>query len=316
MSQALPSSATFEDLIGTRQARIGIVGLGYAGLPLAIAYAEAGFQVTGIDLDQERVAAVRERRSYLVDVPADRYADLDGSIEATSEYWQPAELDVITICVPTPLSKTAGARPQLHRLGGGVGGGPASRGPADRPAVDHLPGTTEEIVLPILEHSGRKVGEDFFLGFAPERVDPGNETYTLRNTPKLISGVTAECLRRIELLYRQIVDAVVPVSSTMVAETAKLHENSFRAINIGIANELALMCDRLGISAWEVIDAAATKPFGFLPHYPGPGLGGDCIPVVPHFLAWRLREYGYSAQIIDAAHEVNAHMPIHVLQKV
>jgi UDP-N-acetyl-D-glucosamine dehydrogenase len=160
------------------------------------------------------------------------------------------------------------------------------------------------------------VGQDFFLGYAPERVDPGNEHYTIRNTPKLLAGVTAECLRRTELLYRQIVDEVVPVSSTAVAETAKLHENTFRAVNIGLANELALMCDRLGISAWEVIDAAATKPFAFLPHYPGPGLGGDCIPVVPHFLAWRLREYGYSAQIIDAAHEINAHMPIHVLQKV
>ena len=316
MSQALPSSATFEDLIGTRQARIGIVGLGYAGLPLAIAYAEAGFEVTGIDLSEERVAAVREKRSYLVDVPAERYADLDGSLDATTDYAVAAELDVITICVPTPLSKTRA--PDLNYIVS-----------AAESVATHLrdgqlivlqsttsPGTTEEIVLPILERANGKVGEDFFLGYAPERVDPANEQYTMRNTPKLIAGVTPECRNRIELLYRQIVDELVPVSSTMVAETAKLHENSFRAINIGIANELALMCDRLGISAWEVIDAAATKPFGFLPHYPGPGLGGDCIPVVPHFLAWRLREYGYSAQIIDAAHEVNAHMPIHVLQKI
>jgi UDP-N-acetyl-D-glucosamine dehydrogenase len=178
------------------------------------------------------------------------------------------------------------------------------------------PGTTEEIVLPILERSNGKVGEDFFLGYAPERVDPANEQFTMRNTPKLIAGVTPECRDRIELLYGQIVEQVVPVSSTTVAETAKLHENTFRAVNIGLANELALMCDRLGISAWEVIDAAATKPFGFLPHYPGPGLGGDCIPTVPHFLAWRLRQYGYSAKIIDAADEVNSHMPTHVLQKV
>jgi len=316
LSQALPSSATFEDLIGTRQARIGIVGLGYAGLPLAIAYAEAGFEVTGIDLDQERVAAVREKRSYLVDVPTERYAELDGSLEATSEYSVAAELDVITICVPTPLSKTQA--PDLSYIVSAAESVAAQLREGQLIVLQSTtsPGTTEEIVLPILERSGRKVGEDFFLGFAPERVDPGNETYTLRNTPKLISGVTAECRRRVELLYRPIVDMLVPVSSTMVAETAKLHENSFRAINIGIANELALMCDRLGISAWEVIDAAATKPFGFLPHYPGPGLGGDCIPVVPHFLAWRLREYGYSARIINAAHEVNAHMPIHVLQKV
>jgi UDP-N-acetyl-D-glucosamine dehydrogenase len=316
LSETLTSSATFEDLIGTRQAKIGIVGLGYAGLPLAIAYAEAGFAVTGIDLNEERAADVREGRSYLVDVPAERYANLEGSITATSDYAIAAELDVITICVPTPLSKSRS--PDLGYIVS-----------AAESIAEHLrsgqlivlqstthPGTTEEIVLPILERSGLKVGTDFFIGYAPERVDPANETYTMRNTPKLIAGVTPECRDRIELLYKQIVDELVPVSSTMVAETAKLHENTFRAINIGLANELALMCDKLGISAWEVIDAAATKPFGFLTHYPGPGLGGDCIPVVPHFLAWRLREYGYSAQIIDAAHEVNAHMPTHVLQKV
>jgi UDP-N-acetyl-D-glucosamine dehydrogenase len=316
LSETLTSSATFEDLIGTRQAKIGIVGLGYAGLPLAIAYAEAGFAVTGIDLNEERVADVREGRSYLVDVPAERYTNLEGSLTATSDYAIAAELDVITICVPTPLSKSRS--PDLGYIVS-----------AAESIAEHLrsgqlivlqstthPGTTEEIVLPILERSGLKVGTDFFLGYAPERVDPANETYTMRNTPKLIAGVTPECRNRIELLYKQIVDELVPVSSTMVAETAKLHENTFRAINIGLANELALMCDKLGISAWEVIDAAATKPFGFLTHYPGPGLGGDCIPVVPHFLAWRLREYGYSAQIIDAAHEVNAHMPTHVLQKV
>jgi len=160
------------------------------------------------------------------------------------------------------------------------------------------------------------VGQDFFLGYAPERVDPGNKEYGIRNTPKLVAGVTAECLRRTELLYRQVVEHVIPVSSPMVAETAKLHENTFRAVNIALANELALMCDRLGISAWEVIEAASTKPFGFLAHYPGPGLGGDCIPVVPHFLAWRLREYGYSAQLIAAAHDINANMPLHVVQRI
>ncbi|MEK6277887.1 MAG: nucleotide sugar dehydrogenase [Actinomycetota bacterium] len=316
MSETLSSSATFEDLIATRQARIGIVGLGYAGLPLAIAYAEAGFDVTGIDLDEERVAAVRERRSYLVDVPAERYADLDGELEATSDYGVAGSLDVNTICVPTPLSKSRA--PDLSYIVSAAESVAAVLRPGQLIVLQSTthPGTTEEIVLPILARSGGKVGQDFFLGYAPERVDPGNEHFTLRNTPKLLAGITAECRQRIELLYRQIVDEVVPVSSTTVAETAKLHENTFRAVNIGLANELALMCDRLGISAWEVIEAAATKPFAFLPHYPGPGLGGDCIPVVPHFLAWRLREYGYSAQIIDAAHEVNSHMPTHVLQKV
>jgi UDP-N-acetyl-D-glucosamine dehydrogenase len=316
LSETLTSSATFEDLIGTRQAKIGIVGLGYAGLPLAIAYAEAGFAVTGIDLNEERVADVREGRSYLVDVPAERYTNLEGSITATSDYAIAAELDVITICVPTPLSKSRS--PDLGYIVSAAESIAEHLRPGQLIVLQSTthPGTTEEIVLPILERSGVKVGRDFFLGYAPERVDPANETYTMRNTPKLIAGVTPECRDRIELLYKQIVDELVPLSSTMVAETAKLHENTFRAINIGLANELALMCDRLGISAWEVIDAAATKPFGFLTHYPGPGLGGDCIPVVPHFLAWRLREYGYSAQIIDAAHEVNAHMPTHVLQKV
>jgi UDP-N-acetyl-D-glucosamine dehydrogenase len=178
------------------------------------------------------------------------------------------------------------------------------------------PGTTEQVIREILERGGARVGHDIFLGYAPERVDPGNAQWNVHTTPKLVGGVTEECLRRTKLLYETIVETVVPVSSPMVAETAKLHENTFRAVNIALANELALMCDRLGISAWEVIDAAATKPFAFLPHYPGPGLGGDCIPVVPHFLAWRLREYGYSAQLIDAAAEVNAHMPTYVLSKI
>jgi UDP-N-acetyl-D-glucosamine dehydrogenase len=316
LSETLSSAATFADLIGTRQARIGIVGLGYAGLPLAIAYAEAGFSVTGIDVNEERVAAVQEGRSYLVDVPAERYADLDGNLEATVDYGVVADLDVVTICVPTPLSKTRA--PDLGYIVSAAESTAAHMRAGQLIVLQSTthPGTTEEIVLPILARSGGTVGEDFFLGYAPERVDPANEEFTMRNTPKLIAGVTPECRERIELLYREIVDEVVPVSSTTVAETAKLHENTFRAVNIGLANELALMCDRLGISAWDVINAAATKPFGFLPHYPGPGLGGDCIPVVPHFLAWRLREYGYSAKIIDAAHEVNAHMPTHVLQKV
>lgn len=316
LSKLLSHPATFEERIATREASVGIVGLGYAGLPLAMAFAEAGFGVTGIDLDEQRVRAVGEQRSYLVDVPAERYERLNGRLEATSDYGALADLDAITICVPTPLSKTR--TPDLSHVVS------AAESVAQNLRSGQLvvlqstthPGTTEEIVLPILERGGARVGADFFLGYAPERVDPGNKRHTIRNTPKLVAGVTPECLQRTELLYRQIVEHVVPVSSTVVAETAKLHENTFRAVNIALANELALMCERLGISAWEVIEAASTKPFGFLPHYPGPGLGGDCIPVVPHFLAWRLREYGYSAQLIDAAHEINAHMPLYVMQKV
>src|SRR3954447_20513903 len=306
----------FDERIASRDAKIGIVGLGYAGLPLAMAFAEAGFEVTGIDLSDERVAAVNEQRSYLVDVPEQRYAAAEGRLRATTDYAAVAELDALTICVPTPLSKTR--TPDLNYVVA------ATQAVAEYLQPDQLiilqsttyPGTTEDVLRPILEERGGQVGQDFFLGYAPERVDPGNKTWNLRNTPKIVSGVTPECARRTESVYSTVVDTLVPVSSTTVAETVKLHENTFRAVNIALANELALMCDRLGISSWEVIDAAATKPFAFLPHYPGPGLGGDCIPVVPHFLSWRLREYGYSARLIDAAHEVNAQMPQHVIQKV
>jgi UDP-N-acetyl-D-glucosamine dehydrogenase len=317
MSELVSSAErTFDQRIATREATLGIVGLGYAGLPLAMTFGEAGFDVVGVDINEKRVEAIRRGRSYLVDVPGERYAHLDGRLRATSDYGAVSELDAVTICVPTPLSKTR--TPDISHVVS------AAESVADALVPGQLivlqsttyPGTTEEIVLPILERGGLRAGSDFFLGYAPERVDPGNERYTIRNTPKLVAGVSEECRRRTELLYRQIVDDVIPVSSTMVAETAKLHENTFRAVNIALANELALMCSRLGISSWEVIEAASTKPFGFLPHYPGPGLGGDCIPVVPHFLAWRLREYGYSPQLIEAAHEVNAQMPVFVVHKV
>jgi UDP-N-acetyl-D-glucosamine dehydrogenase len=316
LTELLSTARTFDDRIATREASVGIVGLGYAGLPLGIAFAEAGFEVTGIDLDEERVRAVEERRSYLVDVPAERYEGLNGQVRATVDYAAVNDLDALTICVPTPLSKTR--TPDISYVVAATESVAANLQPGQLVVLQSTtyPGTTEEIVLPILERTGAKVGIDFFLGYAPERVDPGNKEFTIRTTPKLVAGVTPECLRRTELLYRQIVDVVVPVSRPMVAETAKLHENTFRAVNIGLANELALICDRLGISAWEVIEAAATKPFAFLAHYPGPGLGGDCIPVVPQFLASRVREYGYSPQLIDAAHEINTRMPAYVVQKV
>jgi UDP-N-acetyl-D-glucosamine dehydrogenase len=316
VTELLSTPQAFDERIRTREARVGIVGLGYAGLPLAMAFAEAGFDVTGIDLDESRVQAVRDRRSYLVDVPSERYDGLEGALEATTDFAAVADLDALTICVPTPLSKTR--TPDLSYIVAAAESVAQNLRPGQLLVLQSTtyPGTTEEIVLPIIEAANGRVGDDVFLGYAPERVDPGNPVWKIRNTPKLVAGVTPECSRRTELLYRQIVDTVIPCSSPMVAETAKLHENTFRAVNIALANELALMCDRLGISAWEVIEAASTKPFAFLPHYPGPGLGGDCIPVVPHFLAWRLREYGYSAQLIDAAHEVNAHMPLYVVGKI
>ena len=251
-----------------------------------------------------------------MDVPAERYDALEGDLRATSDYAAVSELDALTICVPTPLSKTR--TPDIGYVVSAAESVAANLRPGQLVVLQSTtsPGTTEEIVRPIIERTGARVGEDVFLGYAPERVDPGNARFTIRTTPKLVAGVTPECRRRTELLYRQIVDEVVPVSSPIVAETAKLHENTFRAVNIALANELALMCDRLGISPWEVIEAAATKPFAFLTHYPGPGLGGDCIPVVPQFLAARVREYGYSPRLIDAAHEINTSMPGFVVGKV
>jgi UDP-N-acetyl-D-glucosamine dehydrogenase len=315
MTQIL-SAPAFDERIASRSARVGIVGLGYAGLPLAMAFAEAGFEVVGIDLNAERVQSIADGRSYLVDVPDERYAGVQGKLTATTDYSAVSSLDALTICVPTPLSKTR--TPDVSYVVAAAESVAEQLSPGQLVILQSTtyPGTTEEVIRPILERAGARVGEDIFLGYAPERVDPGNKHWNVHTTPKLVGGVSDECLRRTKLLYETIVETVVPVSSPMVAETAKLHENTFRAVNIALANELALMCDRLGISAWEVIEAAATKPFAFLPHYPGPGLGGDCIPVVPHFLAWRLREYGYSAQLIDAAAEVNAQMPTFVLQKV
>jgi UDP-N-acetyl-D-glucosamine dehydrogenase len=316
MATTSPASS-FATRIATRDAVVGIVGLGYAGLPLGMSFAEQGLHVVGVDLNRERVDAVRSGRSYLVDVPDERYARVNGRFDATDDYAGLADVDAVVICVPTPLSKTR--TPDLTFIVSAVESLAESLRLEDQLVVLQStthPGTTQEIVLPILERRGRHVGRDFFLGYAPERIDPGNARWNIRNTPKLVSGVTEECLRRTSQLFEAIVEQVVPLSSPMVAETAKLHENTFRAVNIALANELALMCDHLGVSPWEVIDAAASKPFGFLPHYPGPGLGGDCIPVVPHFLAWRLREYGYSAQLIATAHEINAHMPQYVVQKV
>jgi UDP-N-acetyl-D-glucosamine dehydrogenase len=315
-SGVVPDSRSFTEMMATRSARLGIIGLGYAGLPLGMAFAEAGFTVTGIDVNEERVRAVQDRRSYLVDVPAERYERAGARLSATTDYSVVADLDALTICVPTPLSKTRA--PDMTYIVSAAEAIAEYLHPGMLIVLQSTtyPGTTAEVVLPILCEKGGNVGEDFFLGYAPERVDPGNPNYDIRTTPKLVSGVTDECLRRTAALYQPIVEHVMPCTSTMVAETAKLHENTFRAVNIALANELALMCHRMGISAWEVIDAAASKPFGFLPHFPGPGLGGDCIPVVPHFLASRMREYGYSARMIDAAHEINASMPDFVLGRV
>jgi len=308
-------AAGLRERLLTGRATVGIIGLGYAGLPMAVAFAEAGLPTIGVDLRPDRIAAIHAGRSYVGDIADDTIARLTaaGALRATADYAALAEADAITICVPTPLSKTK--TPDIAAIVGAI----ESLAPHLRPGQlvvlesTSYPGTTEEILRPAIEARGLVVGEDVFLAFAPERVDPGNARFGTRNTPKLVGGVTPVCRDLAVALYRTIVDDVVPVSSPMVAETAKLLENTFRAVNVALANEMALMCQRLGVDVWEVIAAASTKPFGFMPFYPGPGLGGHCIPIVPHYLAWKLKTLGYEARFIALADEVNAAMPAHVV---
>lgn len=301
--------------IETRAATVGLVGLGYAGLPLAVAFAQAGFPVVGVDARPDRVAALRAGRSYLGDLPAATIAALvdAGRLTPTADYAALGDADAITICVPTPLSKTKAPDP------GFIVAAIEALAPHLRPGQlvvlesTSYPGTTEELLRPAIEARGLVVGADVFLAFAPERVNPGDPAFGTRNTPKLVGGCTPACRDLAVALYQAIVDEVVPVSSPTVAETAKLLENTYRAVNVALANEMALMCARLGVDVWEVIAAAATKPFGFAAFYPGPGLGGHCIPVVPHYLAWKLKALGYEARFIALADEVNAAMPAHVV---
>jgi UDP-N-acetyl-D-glucosamine dehydrogenase len=307
-----------EAKIAAGEARVGILGLGYVGLPLSVEFASAGLRVTGFDLAQEKTAALNRGESYIQDVPGERVAALvrAGRLSATTDFAALAECDAIVICVPTPLGKTKD--PDLSMVVD------ASRAIATRLRPGQLvvlesttyPGTTEELILPTLAERGLAVGESFFLAFSPERVDPGNPRFKTRNTPKIIGGVTPTCTRVARALYTKAVDTVIPVSSTRSAEMVKLLENTFRSVNIGLVNEVALMCDRLGVDVWEVIDAAATKPFGFMPFYPGPGLGGHCIPIDPLYLSWKLRTLNYRARFIELAGEVNSAMPEHVCSKV
>ena len=306
--------------IAGRQARIGIVGLGYVGLPLAVAFAQEGFRVVGVDLDARKVAALQRGESYVEDVPSEVIAALidNGLISAGTDYAALAEVDAISICVPTPLRKTKD--PDISYIVDATEC-IATYMPGDGGQLIILesttyPGTTDEIVLPRLSRDGLQVGRDFFLAFSPERIDPGRTDFTVRTTPKVIGGVTPDCLDVAVALYGTVVDHPVPVSSTATAEMVKLLENTFRAVNIGLVNEVALMCDRLGLNVWEVVGAAATKPYGFMPFYPGPGLGGHCIPIDPHYLSWKLRTLNYTARFIELAAEVNSHMPDYVVGKV
>jgi UDP-N-acetyl-D-glucosamine dehydrogenase len=304
--------------IEARTARVGVVGLGYVGLPLATEFAQAGFAVTGIDLDPAKLDHINSGRSYIQDVDGKTVSRLvkDGLLSATSDYSVISELDTINICVPTPLRKTKD--PDMTYIIAACEAIARHFHPGMLVILESTtyPGTTEEVVLPLLSAAGLVPGRDFFLCFSPERVDPGNPRFQTRNIPKVVGGITPECTEMGTLFYSQALETVVPVRSTQVAEMVKLLENTYRLINIGLVNEIALMCDRIGINVWEVIDAAATKPFGFMPFYPGPGLGGHCIPIDPFYLSWKTRQAGIEARFIDLAGYINGQMPKFVVSKI
>lgn len=299
-------------------ARVGVIGLGYVGLPLAVAFAKAGFPVTGIDVDQTKVEKLNKGESYIQDISSSELQQVQQAdrFHATSDFSVLQCLDTVSICVPTPLSKTkdpdisfiASATQQIARY----------LHPGELIVLESTtyPGTTEEFILPELATSGLTVGKDFYLAFSPERLDPGNPQYGAHNIPKIIGGITPACTEMAQALYAQGIQKVIPVSSAKTAEMVKLLENTFRAVNIGLVNEVAIMCDRLGVDVWEVIEAAATKPFGFMPFYPGPGWGGHCIPVDPFYLSWKLKTLDYKARFIELAGEVNTSMPLYVVTKL
>jgi UDP-N-acetyl-D-glucosamine dehydrogenase len=304
--------------IHTREARAGVVGLGYVGLPLAVEIARSGLACVGIDVDSKKVSAISRGESYIPDVPSADVQSLlaDGRLSATTDFSVVAELDTVNICVPTPLRKTK--EPDLSYIVSAVEAILPHLHPGMLVVLESTtyPGTTEEVVQPLLESGGLKAGADFFLAFSPERVDPGNAMFNTRNVPKVVGGTSAECAEVACALYRTSIETVVPVSSTRVAEMVKLLENTFRAVNIGLVNEIALMCDRIGINVWEVVDAAKTKPFGFMPFYPGPGLGGHCIPIDPFYLSWKARQYGFEPRFIELAGHINAAMPHATVDKI
>lgn len=304
--------------IANRTAKVGVLGLGYVGLPLAVEFAKAGFDVTGIDVQTDRVEQFNAGHSYIKDVKDSVLGPLvhAGKVRATTDFSVIEELDTIDICVPTPLRKTKD--PDLSCVVSATEKIAEHMHPGFLVMLESTtyPGTTDELVLPKLQESGLEVGRDFFLCFSPERVDPGNPTFHTANIPKVVGGMTAACTELGVLFYSQALEKVAAVSSTRVAEMVKLLENTFRMINIGLANEMALMCSRMGIDVWEVIDAAATKPFGFMPFYPGPGLGGHCIPIDPFYLSWKSREAGIEARFIELAGYINGQMPEHVVERI
>ena len=309
---------TLKNKILSKKAKIGVIGLGYVGLPLAMAFAKKGFKVCGIDVDKDRISRLKKGQSYILDLKPSEIVALqkNGSLVVTSDISHVERLDAFIICVPTPLLKTK--EPDVSFI--------VSATEMIKKHMKHgqvivlesttYPGTTDEIVLPILESTGLKECKDFYLAFSPERIDPGNTKYVVTNIPKVVGGIS-ECSTEIAvLLYRQIIEKVMPLSSAKAAEMTKLLENTFRIVNLGLVNELAQMCNKLGINIWEVIEAAKTKPYGFMPFYPGPGVGGHCIPIDPIYLSWKAKQYGFEARFIDLASEVNGQMPHYVVEKV
>jgi UDP-N-acetyl-D-glucosamine dehydrogenase len=310
--------SSLEAKIANRTARVGIVGLGYVGLPLAVEYAKAGFSVTGIDLSTTKTDSVNAGKSYIGDIHDDELAPLvaAGKLRATTDFSAIADLDTVNICVPTPLRKTKD--PDMSYIVAATQDIAKYFHPGMLIILESTtyPGTTDELVLPMLEKTGLKVGVDFFLCFSPERVDPGNAKFQTKNIPKVVGGTTPACTEIGRLFYCQALEKVVPVSSTQVAEMVKLLENTFRMINIGLVNEIAIMCNGMDINVWEVIEAAATKPFGFMPFYPGPGLGGHCIPIDPFYLSWKSKQAGIEARFIELAGQINGQMPHFVVEKI
>ncbi len=301
-----------------RSAVFGVIGLGYVGLPLAVEIAEAGFRVVGFDLNQAVVDTINGGKSHIQDVDSETLKGLveKGLIEATTDNGRMPEVDLVSICVPTPLSKTKD--PDVSYVVAAADAVAKNLRPGQVIVLESTtyPGTTRDLLLPRMEDKGLVVGESVFLAFSPERVDPGNETWQTRNTPKVVGTVTPECARVVLELYGPVFETLVPVSSPEAAELVKLLENTFRSVNIGLANEMAIVCDKLGVDVWEVIDAAATKPFGFMKFTPGPGLGGHCIPIDPHYLAWKMRGLNYKTRFVDLAGEVNSEMPLFWSRKV
>ena len=301
-----------------KTAIVGIVGLGYVGLPLALAFADSGFKVLGFDIQQKRVDLVNKGQSFIVDVDSESISAALGKnlLEATTDQSRLKEADAICICVPTPLTKTK--EPELSHVTYESEQISQHLQPGQLVVLESTtyPGTTREVVLPILERSGLKGGQDFHLAYSPERVDPGSKHYTIRNTPKVVGGIDSQSTKLAELLYSHVVDVVVPVSCPEVAEMTKIFENVFRSVNIALVNELTQLCEKMGISVWEVVDAASSKPFGYMPFYPGPGIGGHCIPLDPYYLANKAREYDFHTRFIELAADINEQMPYYVASRI